>query len=348
MSLPAIISKFGTTAKAFAGNGAIFAKKYAPELMIGTGIAGFGATIFATVKATNKTNDIVQEREATLKTIEDMRECCDADQYSYAAYQRDLKTANRAAKRGIVRAWLPVGTLGAASVISVLGGYRILNGRYVATAAAYKMLESGFERYRGNVVERFGKDTDWELLNDIKAEELAEARKEQERNREIDADNKHKKFGKKKKSTAYAGVYNRIFDDYSLRWQRYWNGQQVLHYLQIKENELNDKLMLTGSVMLNDLYDALGFERTAEGCVVGWLRSAHNRVDVQNRNVIRIVSNLPENEVRKILATERNDEIRVPIRPEPDGLIYNLIDKANRPTDEGLDRIERRKLDFYD
>ena len=347
MNLPMIFSKFGTAAKAAAGNGALLAKKYAPEIMISTGIVGFGATIFATVKATNKTNDILDDKYATMENIEYAHDN-DGENYSEADYRKDIKAVNRKTRMQIVKAWAPVATLGGASVISILGGYRVLNGRYVATAAAYKVLESGFERYRGNVVERYGKDADWELLNDIKAEDLAKARKEQEENREINADNKNKKFGKKKKKTAYAGIYNKIFDEYSDRWQRYWNGEQVLHYLQIKENELNDRLMLNGSVMLNDVYDALGMERTAEGCVVGWLRSRHDRTDIQNRNVIQIVSNLPDSEIRKILAAARNDEIRVPIRPDPDGLIYNLIDEVNRPTGAGLDRIEKRKLDYYD
>ena len=347
MSLPMIFSKLGSTAKAVAGNGAVFAKKYAPEIMIGSGIAGFGATIFATVKATNKTNDILMEKYATMENIEYAKDH-DAENYSEDDYRKDVKQVNRRARRDVIKAWLPVATLGGASVISVLGGYRILNGRYVATAAAYKMLESGFERYRGNVVERFGKNTDWELLNDIKAEELAKAREEQAQNKEIDADNKRKKFGKKRKTTAYAGIYNRIFDEYSDRWQRYWTGQQVLHYLQTKENELNDRLMIKGHVLLNDVYDALGMERTAEGCVVGWLRSAHDRVDIQNRNVIQIVSNLPESEIRDILATERNEDIRVHIHPDPDGLIHNLLGSSQRPTGEGLDRLEQRKLDYYD
>lgn len=348
MNLPMIFSKVLTAGRGIAGNGLLLAKKHAPELMIGAGIVGFGATIYETVQATNKTNDVLEEKEAAVSAIESMRDDCAESEYPERIYERDMKEVNRRAKWGIIRAWAPVATLGGASVISILGGYRILNGRYVATAAAYKVLENGFDRYRGNVVERFGKDTDWELLHGLKAEELQKARQEQAENKEIEADNKRRKIRKKRKKTAYADIYNKIFDEYSDRWQRYWIGEQVLHYLQNKENELNDRLMLTGSVMLNDVYDALGLERTAEGCVVGWLRSAHDRVDIQNRNVIQIVSNLPESEIRKILSAERNEDIRVPIRPEPDGLIYQMIDEVNRPTGKGLDWVERRKLDYYD
>ena len=346
MSLSVIFGKAGTILKNIAGNGALMVKAHAPEIMIGAGIAGFGATIYETVKATNKTNDVVEEKENTLRTIEEMRDECSTDEYSTASYERDLREAKRRAKWGVIRAWAPVATLGGASVISILGGYKVLNGRYVATAAAYKVLENGFDRYRGNVVEKFGRETDWEMLHGIKAEELEKAREEQRENKEIEADNKRKKFRKKRKKTAYSDIYSCIFDEYSDRWQRYWTGQQVLHYLQTKENELNDMLALRGHVLLNDVYDKLGKERTAEGCVVGWIRSAHNRVDVQNRNIIQIVSNIPPEEIRRIESIGRNEDIQVRIYPNPDGLIYNLIDA--KPDGTGLDYVERRKLDLYD
>ena len=336
MNLPMILNKVGTVVKSVAGNGALLAKKHAPELMIGAGIAGFGATIYETVKATNKTNELVDEKEATLATIESMWDTYSEENYSQAEYERDRKEANRRARWGIVRAWAPVATLGGASVISILGGYKILNGRYVATAAAYKVLENGFDRYRGNVIEKFGRETDWEMLHGIKAEELEKAREEQRQNKEIEADNKRKKFGKKRKKTAYSDIYSFIFDEYSDRWQRYWNGQQVLHYLQTKENELNDMLAIRGHVFLNEVYDKLGKERTAEGCVVGWLRGSH----------IQIVSNIPPEEIRRIEGIHRNEDIMVHIHPNPDGLIYNLI--GVKPNDAGLNCIEREKLNVYD
>ena len=325
MNLPVIFSKAFQVTKGFAGNGILLAKKHAPELMIGAGIFGFGATVYETVKATNKTNDILDEKEATMATIEAMRDECDEEEYSDRVYQRDLQEAKRRAKWGIVRAWAPVATLGGASVISVLGGYRILNGRYVATAAAYKVLENGFDRYRGNVVERFGKDTDYELLHSIKAEDLEKARKEQAENKEIDADNKRRKGFKKRKKTSYSEIYNGIFDEYSDRWQRYWNAEQVLHYLKTKQNELNDRLRIQKHLFVNEVNDALGFERTPEGQVTGWIITKNN----PNSKVSLGIDEMPEEELRQILNTRRNEDIRVKIRLNPDGLIYNMIDKKD-------------------
>jgi hypothetical protein len=348
MNLPVIFSKILPAMKSAAGTGTLMAKKHAPELLILAGITGFGVTIFETVKATNKTNEIVEDRETTLRTIDDMRTECTESEYSEASYVRDIKNANGHAKWAIIRAWLPVATLGTTSVIFVLSGYRILNGRYVATAAAYKVLEGSFDRYRGNVIERFGKDTDWEMLHSIKAEELAKAREEQQQNREIDADNKHKKIGKKRKKTAYANIYNCIFDEYSDHWQRYWTPDQVMYYLRAKEKEMNELVMLRGFAFVNEAYDKLGVEWTAEGQVTGWLRPKHLGTKPMQKIVDFGLDDMPEEELRRILSTRRNDEIRVPIQMNPHGLIYNMIDKDYRLGIDRLDFVERQKLEYYD
>ena len=204
-------------------------------------------------------------------------------------------------------------------------GYRIINGRYVATAAAYKVLENGFGRYRGNVVERFGKETDWELANDIKAETLEKAMAEREENRKIKEENKGKKIGRKRPKTAYQDIYCCIFDDYSDRWQRYWNAEQVLQYLKTKQNELNDMLRIRKHVFVNEVYDKLGLERTAAGAVNGWILTRTN----PDSHISLGIDEMPADELRAILSTHRNDDIRVKIRLNPDGLIYNLIEEPN-------------------
>lgn len=324
MMMPAILNKAGAFIRSATGNGLLLAKKHAPEIMIGTGLVGFGATIYETVKATNKTNDILDRKE-TAQTAMALNLGDDEVDYDEVDYAKDEKELRAQTRWGIVRAWAPVATLGGASVISILGGYKVLNGRYVATAAAYKVLENGFERYRGNVVERFGRDTDWELLHDIKAEELQKAREEQAENKEIEADNKRKKIVKKRKKTAYADIYNGIFDEYSDRWQRYWNPEQVLHYLQTKENELNDKLRIRKHLFVNEVYDALGLERTPQGQVTGWIITRDN----PKSEVSLGLKEMPEEELRQILNTRRNEDIRVKIRLQPDGLIYNMIDQKD-------------------
>lgn len=306
------------------GTGWIFAKKHAPELMIGTGVAGFGATIWQTVKATNKTNDIFADKERRIglcnKQLDEANEFGDS-KYNIEDYDEDVHFINRHAKWRIVKAWTPVATLGAGSVIFVLGGYKILNGRYVATAAAYKILEAEYGRYRENAIDKYGEEADKELLYGIKAERLEAARQEQDRNKQTEAENKKHKLRRKKPETAYSEINSRIFDAHSERWQRYWTSDLVMDFLNTAVRQLQDKLDLTGHLFGNEINDKLGLPRTPEGQVCGYLRTKENpfpKVDIG-------LDDLPESEIRRILGTTRNEDIYVPLHYKGMRLIYNQI-----------------------
>lgn len=323
MTVPVIFSKILTAAKNAGGKTLLIAKQHAPEICIGAGVAGFLAEIPLTVKATNKTRDILDEKKADIeKCTQNLAyhvERNDTIEYSREDYEQDIKRIKRRTRKKLIRAWVPVGTTGAGSVISVLGGYKILNGRYVATTAAYKVLESGFDRYRSKVAERFGAEVDKELYT-LKADEVEEeCRKRNEAEEKAMANR-----GKKKSSWEKCGQIM-IFDDHSERWQRYWTGQQVLEYLHIKNNQLADLLKIRGNIFGNDICDMLGMPRTAEGQVVGIV---YERGTEPERHFdILGLDMLTESQIREILSTTRNDEIRVPLYPQLDGIVFDQIGK---------------------
>ena len=96
----------------------------------------------------------------------------------------------------------------------------------------------------------------------------------------------------------------------------------MLEYLKQKQRELNDRLQINKHLFLNEVYDALGLERTTEGAIVGWIITPGNK----NSYVSLGIDEMPEEELREILRTHRNEDIRVKLRIIPDGIIYNLID----------------------
>jgi hypothetical protein len=65
-------------------------------------------------------------------------------------------------------------------------------------------------------------------------------------------------------------IYAQVFDQHNKHWSN-----QALHnklFLQTQQSYLNDVLRARGHVFLNDVYDALGFNRTTAGQMVGWLK----------------------------------------------------------------------------
>ena len=312
INLPTMISNFGKVLKGTGGKVLLIGRKHAPEIFIGLGITGFVGTVAATVHATNQTRDILDEKNEFEKTCE---KCLSLEDESYTRvnYENDLKIIKRKTRKKLLKTWWPVGTLGAGSVISVLGGYKVLNGRYVATAAAYKTLEAGYERYRENVIAKYGPEADAEL-REIKAEEVEkELKRQEELQKAEDKDGK-----KKKKKLLPQGNDLVIFDENSDRWRRYWTPDMVLDYLQIKENECNDKRMLTGHIFVNEIRDTLGVKRTSDGAVLGYINKPVSFGLFDGTEAA-------EKRCRTILSVVRNGDIHVPIRLEPEGLIFDKI-----------------------
>lgn len=318
-----IFSNLGKAVRSLAGTTAIAAKKHAPELLVATGIGGFILTIAETVKATNNTNDILERKDALTKQIEEGR---GTEGYSEKDYAFDLKAVKNQTRWDLVKTWTPVATTTVVSAACVLSGFNILNGRYVATAAAYKTLEAGYQRYRENVIGEFGRDTDWRMAHSIKAEELAEERKKQEEIRENEKRNK-----KRVPRTQYSkGISNQIFDCHSsIYWKKFWIPSQAIDWVQMAESKLQDKVNIEGFAFLNDAYEMLGMPKTSQGAILGWINTPRNKHNETGRRVSLGFANneTPEDEIRRIHASPSNEEMYIWITPNCDGVIYQLIDK---------------------
>lgn len=320
MNLPVIFSKAATVVKNAAGGGALFVKAHAPEMLVGGGVVGFVLTVVSACKATSKAHDIMDEKEEALK---DNDSFLDEGFLTQEEHDKNEKDIWRSTRWLLVKTYLPTATGLVVSVILVLGGYRMINGRLVKTAAAYKILEDGFGRYRENVRDEFGEETDWRMLNNVRPERLEAANAEREANREVEADRKRKKKNHDKRRNAYQEIYSQVFDQYSDRWRRSWTPDQVFAYLRQKQREANDMLRIRKHIFLNEVYDLLGLDRTEAGAVVGWILTKNN----PDSYVDFGLDNIPEEKLREILSADRNEDIWIRLHFNPDGLIYNMIDK---------------------
>lgn len=64
-------------------------------------------------------------------------------------------------------------------------------------------------------------------------------------------------------------TYSRTFDEMNIHFQT--NDEYNKIYLLCQESYLNHLLKVRGHVFLNEVYDALGFERTSDGQLIGWV-----------------------------------------------------------------------------
>ena len=323
MNVAVIFGRIVNAVKNVGGNALLVGKKYTPELAIGAGITLFGVTIWETVQATNKTNDILEEKERKEAICTRNLEDENAD-YNMRDYEHDLTVVKKETRWEIAKAWLLVGTTGVAGVLLILYGYKIINGRYVATAAAYKALEAGYDRYRQNVIGEFGEEVDWRMRNSLKADEIENARKEREQNTLITQENKNRKLLKKKHSTRYQyEVASAVFDKYSERWREYWTPDQVWDYLKMMENQMNDILNIRKHVFLNEVLDKLGVPRIREGQVLGWIKTRGH-----DSRISFGLDEMPEEAVRDFLANTYNEDIWIRLHFNVDGMILDMLDQS--------------------
>lgn len=78
---------------------------------------------------------------------------------------------------------------------------------------------------------------------------------------------------------------DRVFDDNNRNWSSLPAHNHV--YLGAQNQYFNDLIRIR-PVLLNDVYDALGFNRTPYGAVLGWKKSVDLRLSTLDDGAIRI------------------------------------------------------------
>ena len=248
-------------------------KKNSPKILMGVGIAGSVVSTVLACKATLKVKDILDEKN---ETVEQIHNCVEDETVDYNEEDKKKDLTILYAQTGIklAKLYLPSIALGALSIASIVSGYKILNKRNVALAAAYTVVDKGFKNYRKNVVERFGEEVDRELRYNIKAKQIEE--------KYIDKDGNEKTRKKKvyeisedKKPGEGISEYAKFFDEWNTD-EHSKDPEYNLMFLRKQQDYANEVLKHQGYLFLNEVYDMLGIPRTQAGQVVGWIYDENN------------------------------------------------------------------------
>lgn len=240
-------------------------KKHSPEILIVAGVIGTVASTVLACKATTKLSTIIDESKSDIEAI---HKCSEdekmADQYSQEDAKKDLAIVYAQTGLKVAKLYAPAIALGALSITSIVASNQILRKRNVALAAAYATVDKTFKEYRSRVVDRFGEQVDKELRYNIKAKKFEEMVTDPETGKE-----------KKVKSTVEVAdpsnnLFVMFFDETTSKAYEE-NDDYNRMTLRATQQLANDKLHTDGYLFLNDVYDALGIQRTKMGQIVGWV-----------------------------------------------------------------------------
>lgn len=250
-------------------------KKHSPEILIVAGVVGTVASAVMACKATTKVSEILEEAKDMIDDIHEMSEIAEnneeyAEKYTEEDAKKDLAIVYVQTGVKLAKLYAPSVILGGLSLTAIVTSNNILRKRNVALAAAYAGVEKSFKEYRGRVVERFGKELDNELRYNIKAQEIEETVV----NEDGSETTVKKTVGVVDPNTI--DDTSKIFYEGNPGWRK--DPEHNLIYLKQQQAYANERLKLQGYLFLNDVYDQLGFPRTAAGQVLGWIYDKKNPI----------------------------------------------------------------------
>lgn len=263
--------------------------KHSPEILLVTGIgAGVGATVSGCV-AVKKMEAINAKHRELLDSIREQYDNYDAPEYKRAVTKEYGRYGLEVGKT-----WAPCVGFTALSITSSLASFKIINGRLIASEAAFTGLSKFVEQYRANVIEDQGEEKDLYYANNgalKKKEELEKAGKYKAK--EFKPGELVKKQEEDFVPTAGYGIFHYIFNEDGVKWGRYSNNPTYNERWLLSAQTLFDRqLKEDGVVLLDEVYSKLGLDMTrlheerAAGRQYGWTLNGYAEPGTENDNFV--------------------------------------------------------------
>ena len=241
-------------------------RKYSPEILLALGIAGVvTGTVLACV-ATKKTEEIKEQKENALDDMH-ARLDQDPDDITEETHLAEIKKETTAIylKTGVRYAALyaPTVLVTGLSVSCLVFSNVILRRRLIGVSAAYMAISTSFKEYRGRVAERYGDEIEREIRYNIKPVEVDVVTTDAKGKEKI------KKETIKVVDPSSYSDFARIYDDGNIGWTKDPHANMV--FLKCQQVAATQRLKHQKYLFINDVYEMLGFPKTKEGQVTGWV-----------------------------------------------------------------------------
>jgi hypothetical protein len=238
-------------------------QKASPQIMFGGGIVAGAAGVVLACRSTLKLSGVLEEFEELKLKAEVLHGNPDllpeGEHYDEKAYAKDLTVIKVKTILAVTKLYAPAAGLLLISASLLTGSHVTLNKRNTGLAAAYAATDQAFNQYRERVRDQLGKDVDDEMRYGTR---IVEEKVQTD-------DGKTKTVKKKQVGDGVPSQYARFFDKLCKNWQP--EAEYNLAFLRAQQQYANDMLLARGHLLLNDVYDALGLERSYAGSVVGWV-----------------------------------------------------------------------------
>lgn len=242
------------------------AQKHAPEIFLVTGIISIGVGVVLACKNTLQAEEVIDrhhEKKDRIKHALEIEQENGDGEYTDQEYKRDLTVTYVQTGVDWLKLYAIPGILVIGGIACILNSHNIMRRRNSALTAAYNALAAGFAAYRQRVVEEHGEEADYMYKHGLRKEKVEEI--------EVGEDGKTKKVKTEKLVVDPNGlsIYARFYDDSCKQWDK--DPAYNLVFLKGQQDYFNNMLKVRGHVFLNEIYDALGIERTGYGQEVGWI-----------------------------------------------------------------------------
>lgn len=260
--------------KALFGSFGLKCKKHSPEILMVAGITTMAAGAFVAVKKAQKHAENKYVKENTIEALT-------ADESEDEEVKKEVKAEVRRYVIEEVKIWSVPVAMEVSGAILILASNHIMRKRVAGLTAAFTTVSTAFDQYRERVRERYGDEVDQSIL-------LGE--------KQVTIETTDEK-GKTKKETITVAdpditTIGRYFTKSNPNFS--FSDSFVNNFLDMQQRYLTDKLNgigfgnRGGFILLNDIYDALGFEQdTQAGIVVGkvYERDGDNQIIISRKKV---------------------------------------------------------------
>lgn len=233
-------------------------KKNSPHILFVSGVVGVIGTAVLASRATLRLESAVDEIKTDFNNVTDVGGYAELGdvKYTESMYRKDVAYVYAKGAIKIGKLYGPSILLGGVSVAALTGSHIQLTKRNAALTATLAAVMEAYEAYRARVREELGEEQELALYRDVQKQVV-----------EIDGKKQTIETVNPSKYSPYA----RIFDEGNENWS---NSSEInRNFLMCQQNYANQLLQTRGHVMLNDIYDSLGLERTTAGAVVGWVKN---------------------------------------------------------------------------